>query len=155
MGMVCAWERSQKILCRLAGTRQDPGTPRVPSKTTSTKLRPVDVTLDLVVALHILGIGALLGGVFTQVRAARAGQAAIVPAMLAGAAAMLVTGVALVGLNEAADHEVNQAKIGVKLAILVVILGIVYVRRGERVPSWLLWTVGLLTAANIFIATTW
>ncbi|RKN46835.1 hypothetical protein [Streptomyces hoynatensis] len=115
----------------------------------------MDVTIDLVLALHILGIGALLGGFLTQVQAARGGQAAIVPAMLAGAAAMLVTGVTLVGLDQAADHPVDNVKIGVKLAVLVVILGIVYVRRGERVPAGLFWAVGLLTAANVFIATVW
>ncbi|MFD1830433.1 MULTISPECIES: hypothetical protein [Streptomyces] len=108
------------------------------------------------VGLHIVGIGALLGGFMTQMKAMGAGEARIVPAMLHGALTMLVTGVALVGLNEADDQAVDHVKIGVKLALLVVILALVYVKRDEeRVPAPVFGTVGLLTVANIFIATMW
>ena len=61
-----------------------------------------------------------------------AGTARFVPAMLHGALTMLVTGIALVGLNQAQGSPVDNIKIGIKLAVLVVILGLVYVKRDEE-----------------------
>ncbi|MFG3346769.1 hypothetical protein ACGF1Z_17085 [Streptomyces sp. NPDC048018] len=116
----------------------------------------MDVLIHVFVALHIIGIGALLGGFLTQMKAMGAGTARFTPAMLHGALTMLVTGVALVGLNQADDQTVNNIKIGVKLAVLVVILGLVYVKRDEeRIDKGLFGAVGGLTTANIFIATLW
>ncbi|WP_052849811.1 hypothetical protein [Streptomyces avicenniae] len=116
----------------------------------------MDVVINIVVALHIIGIAALLGGFLTQVKALRAGGARMTPGMLHGALTMLVTGVALVGLNQADDQEVNNLKIGIKLAILVVVLVPVYLKRDdEKVPTGLFGMVGALTTANLFIATVW
>ncbi|MFC0601127.1 hypothetical protein [Streptomyces palmae] len=116
----------------------------------------MDVLIHVFVGLHIIGIGALLGGFLTQMKAMRAGAARMVPAMLHGALTMLVTGVALVGLNQANDGSLNNTKIAVKMALLIVILGLVYVKRDdERVSPGVLGTVGLLTCANIFIAVLW
>ncbi|TXS05796.1 hypothetical protein EAO73_06785 [Streptomyces sp. col6] len=114
------------------------------------------VLIDFVVALHIIGIAALLGGFLGQMKAMKAGTARFVPGMLHGALTMLVTGVALVGLDQADDHPVNNVKIGIKLLILVVILGLVYVKRDEeKVEKGLFAAVGALTLANVFIATLW
>ncbi|WP_069814570.1 hypothetical protein [Streptomyces sp. TP-A0874] len=116
----------------------------------------MDVLIHVFVALHIIGIAALLGGFLTQLKALAAGTARFVPAMLHGALTMLVTGVALVGLDEADGRTVNHVKIGVKLAVLVVILALVYVKRDEeRVDKAAFGAVGLLTVANIFIALLW
>ncbi|MFD9097070.1 hypothetical protein [Streptomyces collinus] len=116
----------------------------------------MDVLIHLLVGLHIIGIAALLGGFLTQMKAMGRGTARFVPGMLHGAFTMLVTGVALVGLNEADGHHVNTVKIGVKLALLIVILGLVYVQRDEeKVDKRVFGLVGLLTMANIFIAVLW
>ncbi|WP_149828242.1 hypothetical protein [Streptomyces tailanensis] len=116
----------------------------------------MDVLIHLFVALHIIGIAALLGGFLTQMKALGQGLARFVPAMLHGALTMLITGAVLVGLNQADDQPVNNIKIGVKLALLVVILGLVYVKRDEEtVEKPLFGLVGLLTTANIFIAVLW
>ncbi|MET9511416.1 hypothetical protein ABZX62_23610 [Streptomyces flavidovirens] len=116
----------------------------------------MDVLINVFVALHIIGIAALLGGFLTQVKAMGAGTARFSPAMLHGALTMLVTGVALVGLNQADGQTVNNLKIGIKLAILVVILGLVYVKRDEeKAEKALFGAVGGLTVANIFIAVLW
>ncbi|MEU5364739.1 hypothetical protein ABZ354_14825 [Streptomyces sp. NPDC005925] len=116
----------------------------------------MDVLIHLFVGLHIVGIAALLGGFLTQVKAMGGGEARFSPPMLHGALTMLVTGVALVGLNQADGQTVDNVKIGVKLALLIVILGLVYVKRDEeRVEKGLFGLVGLLTTANIFIAVLW
>jgi peptidoglycan/LPS O-acetylase OafA/YrhL len=116
----------------------------------------MDVLLHLFVALHIIGIASLLGGFLTQMKAMSAGTARFGPAMLHGALLMLITGMALVGINEAQDHALNHLKIGIKLAILVVILGIVYVKRDEeKAEKALFGAVGGLTVANVFLATLW
>ena len=96
----------------------------------------MDVLIHLFVGLHI--------------------TARFVPAMLHGALTMLVTGVILVGLNQADDQPVDNIKIGVKLALLIVILGLVYVKRDEeKAEKGLFGLVGLLTTANVFIAVLW
>ncbi|MFB7516907.1 hypothetical protein [Streptomyces sp. NPDC056144] len=116
----------------------------------------MDALINVFVALHIIGIASLLGGFLTQMKAMGAGTARFTPAMLHGALVMLITGVALVGLNQADDQTVNNLKVGIKLAILVVILGLVYVKRDEeKVDKGLFAAVGALTTANIFIATLW
>ncbi|MEU9705599.1 hypothetical protein ACF09C_32750 [Streptomyces sp. NPDC014870] len=116
----------------------------------------MDVLINVFVALHIIGIAALLGGFLTQMKAMGAGTARFTPAMLHGALTMLVTGIALVGLNQADDQTVNNVKVGIKMAVLVVILALVYVKRDEEtVDKGLFAAVGGLTIANIFIATLW
>ncbi|MCD7443891.1 hypothetical protein [Streptomyces lincolnensis] len=116
----------------------------------------MDVLIHLFVGLHIIGIASLLGGFLTQMKAMGEGTARFSPAMLHGALTMLITGAVLVGLNQADDQTVNNVKIGVKLALLVVILGLVYVKRDdEKVDKSLFGLVGLLTTANIFIAVLW
>ncbi|WP_418958644.1 hypothetical protein [Streptomyces tritici] len=116
----------------------------------------MDVLINVFVALHIIGIASLLGGFLSQMKAMGAGTARFVPGMLHGALTMLVTGMILVGLNQADDQTVNNIKIAVKLAVLVVILGLVYVKRDEEsVGKGPFVAVGALTTANIFIATLW
>ncbi|OIJ67423.1 hypothetical protein [Streptomyces mangrovisoli] len=116
----------------------------------------MDVLIHLFVGLHIIGIAALLGGFLTQMKAMGQGKARFVPGMLHGALTMLVTGAILVGLVQADGHDINTVKIGIKLAVLVVILGLVYVKRDEEtVDKKLFGLVGLLTMVNIFIAVLW
>jgi hypothetical protein len=112
--------------------------------------------LHILLGLHILGIGALLGGFLVQWKAMGAGEARIVPAMLHGALTMLLTGFAMVGVKEADGMTVNDVKIGIKLAFLIVILAVVYVKRDEeRLPAPVFGTIGALTATNVFIAVLW
>ncbi|MEV8536010.1 hypothetical protein [Streptomyces sp. NPDC051211] len=116
----------------------------------------MDVLIDVFVGLHIIGIASLLGGFLTQMKAMSAGTARFVPAMLHGALTMLVTGVLLVGFREMDGSSVNNIKVGVKLAVLFVILALVYVKRDEeQVDKALFGAVGGLTVANIFIAVLW
>ncbi|MEU8954020.1 hypothetical protein AB0C93_06930 [Streptomyces sp. NPDC048518] len=116
----------------------------------------MDLLIHLFVGLHIIGIASLLGGFLTQMKQMGQGAARFSPAMLHGALVMLVTGVVLVGLNQADDNAVNNLKIGIKLALLIVILALVYVKRDEeKIAKPLFGAVGLLTVTNIFIAVLW
>ncbi|KAF4409930.1 hypothetical protein [Streptomyces lycii] len=121
-----------------------------------TGLRGTDVLISVFVGLRITGIASLLGGFLTQLKAMSAGTARFTPAMLHGALTMPVTGVLLVGFNQMDDQAVNNVKIGLKLVILVAILGLVHVERDEeQVAKGAFGAVGLLTVANIFIAVLW
>jgi hypothetical protein len=116
----------------------------------------MDVLIHIFVGLHIIGIAALLGGFLTQMKAMGRGAARFTPAMLHGALTMLVTGAVLIGLNQAQDYSVDNVKMGVKLAVLIVILGLVYVKRDEeKVEKPLFGLVGGLTMVNVFIAVLW
>jgi heme A synthase len=116
----------------------------------------MDVLIHFFLALHIIGIAALLGGFLTQMKAMGRGEARFVPGMLHGALTMLVTGAVMVGLNQAHNTPVNNIKIGIKLVVLVVILGLIYVKRDEeKLPTAVFGAVGGLTAVNIFIAVLW
>ncbi len=116
----------------------------------------MEILKNVVLALHIIGVAALLGGVLYQVGAMRAGKARILPAMMHGAWTMLITGILLVGLQYPLGHDVNNAKIAVKLGVLVAIIVIALVnRRREAVNAWVLPVIGGLTVVNILLATVW
>jgi hypothetical protein len=118
----------------------------------------VDVVRQILLVLHIIGIGALLGGFLTQMKGFKTGDVRISPAITHGALTMLVTGIALVGVRQssALDLPVDKAKIGTKLAILIVILLMAWTNRmKERVDVRRFGAIGLLSIANIAIAVMW
>lgn len=116
----------------------------------------MEILKNVILALHIIGIASLLGGVLTQTGALRERKARVVPAIMHGAWTMLVTGLVLVGLQYPLGDDVNNAKIGAKLLVLVVILAIALVhRRRDVVPAWVVPAIGGLTVVNILLATVW
>src|SRR6478609_2005502 len=103
----------------------------------------MEILKNVVLALHIIGVVALLGGVLYQIGAMRQGKARVLPAMMYGAWTMLVTGVILVGLQYPLGNEVNNAKVSVKLAVLIAILVIALVnRKRDVVAGWVLPIIG-------------
>lgn len=114
----------------------------------------MEVVKGLLLILHFIGLAGIIGGVLVQWRAKTRKIDALV---LHGALTQLVTGVALVGINEAAlDVEVNQTKVAVKLGVLVVILVLAWLnRRKDSVPPWVWAGIGALTVLNIAIAVLW
>lgn len=113
----------------------------------------MDILHSILVILHFVGLASLLGGFLVQTKAIARGKGVIHAAMIHGALTQLVTGLLLVGLAEMGDGSVNHMKIGIKLAVLIVITVLVFVyRKKSPVPSWVLWAVGLLTLANIVVA---
>lgn len=116
----------------------------------------MEILKNVILAVHIIGVVALLGGVVYQSGAIRARTARILPAMMHGAWTMLVTGILLVGLQYPLGNDVNNAKITVKLAVLIAIIVIALVnRKREAVAAWVLPTIGALTVVNVLLATVW
>lgn len=116
----------------------------------------MEILKNVILAVHIIGIASLLGGVLYQISAIRAGTARVLPAIMHGAWTMLATGLLLVGLQYPLGHEVNNTKIAVKLTILIAIIVIALIhRKRERVATWVLPVLGGLAVTNILIATVW
>ncbi|GAA2021675.1 hypothetical protein GCM10009740_07990 [Terrabacter terrae] len=117
----------------------------------------MDLVYNILVALHLLGMAAVVGGWI----AVRAGRTVIAP-ILWGARAQLVTGLALVGVAEALkdeEHHVNNAKIAVKLVIALVVLAAAEVgaargRKGRDTGS-LLDVAGGAAVVNVLVAAIW
>ena len=116
--------------------------------------------LHVLVVLHFLGLASLIGGFLVQ---AKTTPRVINPAMLHGALTQLVTGVLMVGLlyplhsqNPDEYGLPDNAKIGVKLLLLLVILGLVLANRKKPSISTGVWAaIGGLATANVIIAVFW
>ena len=104
-------------------------------------------------ALHMLGVAALIGAFAVQVSQ---GGRGLPKAALHGAATQLVTGLALVGVAEADDRELNYAKIAVKFAITLTVIALVLAnRKRESVPEGLFMGAFALVLVNIGLAFGW
>jgi hypothetical protein len=118
----------------------------------------LEITRNILLILHFIGIGALLGGVLTQMSAMKSGTARIVPAVMHGAWTMLATGLLLVAIAYPMGNGefVDNAKIAVKLLVLIAIVVIALVnKKKETVAKWVIPMISLLTIANIVIAVVW
>lgn len=122
----------------------------------------MEITLEVIrnvtLILHFVGIGALLGGVLTQMSALKSGTARVVPAVMHGAWTMLATGLILVGIAYPMGNGeyIDNAKIAVKLLVLIAIVVIALINHKKDVaPKWVIPTLITLTLANIVIAVVW
>ncbi|WP_353828147.1 Fe-S protein [Agromyces sp. SYSU T0242] len=110
----------------------------------------------LVVLIHLIGFAVLFGAWVVELFNGKRG---ITRLMNWG---LLIAGVA--GLALAApwgiEYDLNYAKIGTKLVILVVIGALLGIGAGRQrktgaVPAAIFWLIGLLTLANAAIAVLW
>ncbi len=113
----------------------------------------MDVARDALLFVHLLGFAALLGGLLVQLGG---GGRTVNGAMLYGALAQLVSGLLLVGVLEADTDDVDQAQVGVKFAVAVVIALLCWAnRRRPLIPDGLYLGLLLLTVANLAVAVFW
>jgi hypothetical protein len=119
-------------------------------------MEPLEIVRLILLAVHILGLAAIVGTFFVQLRANDGFATGVV---LAGAITQVVTGLALVGVREAGDLGVNNIKIAVKLGLAVIVLVAAIVahvqqRRGGKVkPAF--HTAGGLAVVNVLVAVLW
>jgi hypothetical protein len=124
----------------------------------------MEIVTHIFFVLHMLGLAAVIGSFFFQLRRKSGFEFRI---MLIGAITQLVTGLALVGLIQAAgDEELNNAKIAVKLGIAVVVLIAVIIggsrqkKAGtgglsEKIALPWLHIAGAGAIANVLVAALW
>lgn len=113
----------------------------------------MDLLDDVLVFLHFVGWAALFGGLLVQ---AREPERRVNWAMRDGIGTAFVTGLAVVGLREADDADLDHTKIAVKFTVALVILVLVMVNaRRERIPNGLYLGLLLLTLGNMAVAVFW
>jgi succinate-acetate transporter protein len=106
--------------------------------------------------IHFLGLASLLGGLLVQVKGP---ERRILAAVLHGALTQLVSGVLLVGVLEGLDdpaHPVDNAKLGVKLVVVLIITVLAWLnRKKQAIPNGLFFTLLALTVLNVGVAVFW
>jgi len=126
-------------------------------------METLDLVRSLLLITHILGLALILGSFFLQMRRKKSFEFGT---MLIGAITQLVTGLALVGVLQAGDGDVNNAKIAVKTAFAVVVLVAVLVARArqakalanggnEKAALPFLHLAGMGALINVFVAVLW
>jgi hypothetical protein len=108
---------------------------------------------QILVLFHLIGLAALLGGCLVQVRSK---EPEVNASMLNGSFTLMITGLALVALEEVGAEPVNHVKIAIKLLITAVIVVLVAKnRKFATIPRGLWGLIGGLTIANAAVAVLW
>ena len=115
----------------------------------------MDFLHNFLVFLHILGAAIIVGIWFARIK-----NPTVLPGQFHASLLQLVTGLALVAVNEMGDGDVNHLKVGIKLLITLVIAVLAFIgqrryKKDEPVSSGLANGVGILTIVNIAVATMW
>jgi hypothetical protein len=109
---------------------------------------------DALLFLHLLGMAVLVGAFLLQRRTAASGP--LNAAWLHGTGLQLITGLALIGVLELQDEDVNNPKVGIKLLVALAIGGLALAfRRRDRMPNWLLPALAGLVVLNVGLAVFW
>lgn len=113
----------------------------------------MDTLRLILLVIHILGFAALIGGLLAQAGSA---EKKVNGAMRDGTGTAFLAGLALVGVLEAGDGDVNHVKIGVKFAIGLVLLVLVMANvRKARIPNGLWAGLLVLAVAEVCVAVLW
>lgn len=114
----------------------------------------MDLLEHLFVLAHLLGMAAIIGSAVFVARGV------VTPALLWGARAQLVTGIALVGIVSAGDDEVNNTKMAVKLLVALAVVACAEIaaakeRKGQGARPQLVNAAGALALLNVAVAVLW
>ena len=113
----------------------------------------MQLAYHILVLLHLIGFAALLGGVLVQLRSK---EPEVNAAMLHGSLTLLITGLALVILEEIGPNPVNYVKVAIKLVVsAIVVLLVVKNRKFASIPRGLWVLIGGLTILNAAVAVLW
>ena len=114
----------------------------------------MELTAQIALILHFIGIGALLSGFFYQLKDWGVGMK-INAGILHGAWLMLVSGFALAGLVPQVEttEEINNWVLGAKSIVITAIFFIAYgYNKKEKTAKWVVPAIAGLTILNICLA---
>lgn len=110
---------------------------------------------DIMLVLHLIGVGALLSGFFYQLKDMKTGMK-VNAGILHGAWLMLVTGFAMLGLiysDSTRDEDPNGWVLSAKSIVITIIFFLAYGNnKKETAPKWVVPVIALLTITNISLA---
>jgi Ca2+/Na+ antiporter len=119
----------------------------------------MDIVFSLLVIAHFIGLAAIVGPFLLQMRS---NADFAIGAVFGGAITQLVTGIAMTGLAEGMDYDLDYPKIITKLVITIVVfvaalLGWLRARKGsnDRSIKPFFHAAGGLALVNIIIAVLW
>jgi NADH:ubiquinone oxidoreductase subunit H len=113
----------------------------------------MELLLHLLLVIHLLGFGALIGGLLIQ---ARVPEKAVNALMRDGIGTAFVAGLLLVGVAQGAGDHVDNAFVAVKGVVALVILVLVMANlRKPRISQGLWALLLLLTLVNLCVAVFW
>jgi hypothetical protein len=113
----------------------------------------MQLAYQILLLLHLIGFAALLGGVLVQLRSK---EPEVNAAMLHGSLTLLITGIALVVLEEIGPGSVNYAKVAIELVVsAIVVLLVVKNRKFASIPRGLWGLIGGLTIVNAAVPVLW
>ncbi|MFF2776031.1 hypothetical protein ACFVU3_14090 [Streptomyces sp. NPDC058052] len=111
----------------------------------------MDILRNVLLVFHLFGFAAILGGIFYQLR----GKDPVTGGyMVTSAVVQLVTGAGLVWTRLALDLPVSHPKMGVKLALDVLVAVIALIGMRTR-AAWAFFAVATVTAAAVVVAVVW
>ncbi|MCO7202946.1 Fe-S protein [Microbacterium sp. CnD16-F] len=115
----------------------------------------MEILRSIVVLVHLVGFATLFGAWVVEL----VGQRRVTRIMHWGLGIALVAGLAL-SAPWGLDHDLNYAKIGIKLVVLVLIGGLLgagagRLRKSGSVPAGIFWPIGILTVLNAGLAVIW
>ncbi|MEV5611971.1 hypothetical protein [Streptomyces sp. NPDC052225] len=101
--------------------------------------------------VHLFGFAAIMGGLFYQLR----GKDPVTGGyMVTSTVVQLVTGAGLIWTRTSLDLPVDDAKMGVKLGLDVLIAAVALAGMRTK-QAWAFYGVGVLTAATVVVAVAW
>lgn len=116
----------------------------------------MEIVKGILVVLHIIGFGAVFGSTLAQLPAVKHAKARITPGILHGASLLFATGLLLVASTYMLGGSPNNMKIGVKTAVLIVIIVLILAnRKKESVSGGVLGAIVGLSMVNVALAVLW
>ena len=116
----------------------------------------MEIVKSIFVVLHIISFGVVFGATLAQLPNLKHQTAEITKGVLHGALGLLITGLVLVGMLYATGDEPNNAKIGAKTLVLLILIVLVIMNRKKKpVSGGILGAIAGLSALNVALAVIW
>jgi len=114
----------------------------------------MEIVINVFVVLHLLGMAAIIGSALFVARGA------VTPALVWGARAQLLTGIALAGLVQANDEKFANGWFAVKLLVAIAVVACAEIaaakeRKGQGARPQLVLAAGVLALVNVLVAVLW